>query len=200
MRLAMKASLESAQMDEKEKQKQLRKAKKEAKRARKAELAAAAEAAAPAAAPGFDYAAAKAKNGRLTAAQLRSALRAAGADESGLKAVLVARLTDVMKRAATGAAPAEDDAAPAEDDAAPAEDDAAPEEEDAPAEEDAAPFDEDQETRAAKRLKVGELRAEIAALGGDEAGVKADLVARLVSLKRAAAGGAEEPRKRAKRA
>ena len=40
MRLAMKASLESAQMDEKEKQKQLRKAKKEAKRARKAEFAA----------------------------------------------------------------------------------------------------------------------------------------------------------------
>ena len=145
------------------------------------------EAAPPAAAPGFDSAAAKAKNGRLTAAQLRSALRAAGADESGLKAVLVARLTDVMKRAATGAAPAEDGAAPAE-------------EEDAPEEADAAPFDEDQETRAAKRLKVGELRAEIAALGGDEAGVKADLVARLVSLKRAAAGGAEAPRKRAKRA
>ena len=51
MRLAMKASLESAQLDEKAKQKELRKAKKEAKRARKAELAAAAEAAAPAAAP-----------------------------------------------------------------------------------------------------------------------------------------------------
>ena len=39
MRLAMKASLESAQLDEKAKQKELRKAKKEAKRARKAELA-----------------------------------------------------------------------------------------------------------------------------------------------------------------
>jgi chromatin remodeling complex protein RSC6 len=51
MRLAMKASLESAALDEKAKQKELRKAKKEAKRARKAELAAAAEAAAPAAEP-----------------------------------------------------------------------------------------------------------------------------------------------------
>ena len=40
MRLAMKASLESAALDEKAKQKELRKAKKEAKRARKAELAA----------------------------------------------------------------------------------------------------------------------------------------------------------------
>jgi len=59
MRLAMKASLESVDMDDKAKQKALRKAKKEAKRARKAELAAAAEPAvaaalaapAPAAAP-----------------------------------------------------------------------------------------------------------------------------------------------------
>ena len=51
MRLAMKASLESAAARREGQAEELRKAKKEAKRARKAELAAAAEAAAPAAAP-----------------------------------------------------------------------------------------------------------------------------------------------------
>jgi len=47
-------------------------------------------------------------------------------------------------------------------------------------------FDEEEEERSAKKLKVGELRTELAAHGADEGGTKPKLVARLVNAKRAA--------------
>ena len=51
-------------------------------------------------------------------------------------------------------------------------------------------FDEASATKAAKKLKVAELRAALEAAGADTKGLKAALVDRLVGVQRAAAGGA----------
>ena len=48
-------------------------------------------------------------------------------------------------------------------------------------------FDEAEATKAAKKLKVAELRAALEAAGADTKGLKAALVARLVEVKREAA-------------
>ena len=53
-----------------------------------------------------------------------------------------------------------------------------------------AAFDEAEATKAAKKLKVVELRAALEAAGADTKGLKAALVERLVGVQRAAAGGA----------
>jgi len=55
-----------------------------------------------------------------------------------------------------------------------------------PAAEDPAPFDEAAATKAAKKLKVVELRAALEAAGADTKGLKAALVERLVAAQRAA--------------
>ena len=52
-----------------------------------------------------------------------------------------------------------------------------------------APFDEAAATKAAKKLKVVELRAALEAAGADTKGLKAALVERLVGVRRAAAAG-----------
>ena len=53
-----------------------------------------------------------------------------------------------------------------------------------------AAFDEAEATKAAKKLKVVELRAALETAGADTKGLKAALVERLVGVQRAAAGGA----------
>jgi len=123
--------------------------------------------------PSFDEAAATKAAKKLKVAELRAALEAAGADTKGLKAALVERLVGAQ-RAAAGGAPAAEPAAPEGEAAAPAEEGA---------------FDEAAATKAAKKLKVAELRAALEAAGAETSGLKAALVARLVGVRSAAAAG-----------
>merc|ERR1719174_3069692 len=135
--------------------------------------------------PAFDEAAATKAAKKLKVAELRAALEAAGADTKGRKAVLVDRLVGVQRAAAGGAPPAAPEASDATD--------AAPEA--------AEGFDEAAATRAAKKMKVAELRAALEAAGADTKGLKAALVERLVGVQRAAASGkrAAEPSDEAER-
>ena len=135
--------------------------------------------------PAFDEAAATKAAKKLKVAELRAALEAAGADTKGLKAALVDRLVGVQRAAAGGAPPAAPEASDATE--------AAPEAEEG--------FDEAAATRAAKKMKVAELRAALEAAGADTKGLKAALVERLVGVQRAAASGkrAAEPSDEAER-
>ena len=100
---------------------------------------------------------------RMKSEELRSALEAAGVEDTdGNKPALVERLVAAKKRAAAGD---NDDA------------EAAP-----------AAFDEEDATRLAKRMKVEELRAALEAVGEEDTeGTKPVLVERLVAAQRAAA-------------
>ena len=135
--------------------------------------------------PAFDEASATKAAKKLKVAELRAALEAAGADTKGLKAALVERLVGVQRAAAGGAPPAAPEASDATE--------AAPEAEEG--------FDEAAATRAAKKMKVAELRAALEAAGADTKGLKAALVERLVGVQRAAASGkrAAEPSDEAER-
>ena len=123
----------------------------------------------------FDAAAARRACKKLTVPKLRAALAEKGLDTKGLKVALVERLVGALRAEATGEAPA-------------AAEPAAPEASDAMEAEPA--FDEASATKAAKKLKVAELRAALEAAGADTKGLKAALVERLVGVQRAAAGGA----------
>ena len=139
----------------------------------------------------FDAAAARRACKKLTVPKLRAALAEKGLDTKGLKVALVERLVGALRAEATGEAPAAaEPAAPEASDAMEAEPaaPAAPEASDAMEAEPA--FDEASATKAAKKLKVAELRAALEAAGADTKGLKAALVERLVGVQRAAAGGA----------
>ena len=134
----------------------------------------------------FDAAAARRACKKLTVPKLRAALAEKGLDTKGLKVALVERLVGALRAEATGEAPA-------------AAEPAAPEASDAMEAEPA--FDEASATKAAKKLKVAELRAALEAAGADTKGLKAALVERLVGVQRAAASGkrAAEPSDEAER-